>query len=517
MQTRLIRLFILLIVFITVLSFSPCLKNGFTEWDDQAYVIHNEMIRSLSLENIKNIFSISGVRGDIPFVKSLYHPLPFLTYAVEYHFFQFNPSVYHCTNIILHVLNTLLVFWMIFILTDNVIVAFITAIFFGVHPLRVESVAWIAERKDVLYSFFFLASLICYIYYMKKRAYNYYYLSLFMFLLSLFSKPMAVTLPFVLFLFDYFMERKFTVSNITARILYFLLSGIFIIIQGFIILLNRDPEARHYTFFYNICIASHGIIFYTGKLLIPVKLACIYPHPSGYILPPFFIASLFITPLLFLLIIFSRRYTKKVIFGSLFFLITLLPVSQLIPVPPGIAADRYTYIPSIGFSYIIAEGFYWLYNKYNKVLLLIILSLLICTLSFLTWNRCNVWSDNITLWSDTLRKYPDNFIPYYNRGCAYYGEEEYDRAIADFSKAIEMNPLYEKSYYNRANAYGRSGEYDKAISDYTQALKLNPDYKEAYYYRGISYARAGDHEKSRADIEKAKLLGYKVDEYKNKN
>ncbi len=513
MQTRPVKLSILLIIFITFISFSPCLKNGFTEWDDQEFVINNNMIKSLSIENIKSIFSIGGDKGDIPFVKSVYLPLTYLSYAVEYHFFQLNPAVYHTTNLILHILNSLLVFWLVLMLSRNVFIAFFTSIFFAIHPLRVESVVWICERKDVLYSFFFFASIISYVYYIKETSYKYYYISLIMFSLSLLSKPMGVSLPVLLCLFDYFMGRKVNKDIITDKILYFLLSVIFVIMTISLQILYNNPDSKHFTFFYNICIASYGIFFYTGKLLLPVRLACLYPHPSGYVLHPFFIVSLFLLPVLFFLIIFSIRYTKKVIFGSLFFFITWLPVSQLIPVPPGIAADRYTYIPSIGFFYIIAEGFYWLYNKYNKVVPVIILSLLILTLSFLTWNRCHVWSDSITLWSDTLNKYPDNFIPYFNRGCAYYSEEEYGRAIADFSKAIEMNPLYEKSYYNRANAYGRSGEYNKAISDYTEALKLNPDYKEAYYYRGITYYKIGEYDKSKADIKKAKILGYKVDEF----
>ena len=204
------------ILIATAIAYYPCLKNGFV-WDDEGYILKNYYIKNMSVDNLKTIMT-TPIMGN-------YHPLVIISYAWEYFFFKLNPAPYHIVNMIIHLLNCVLVFYFIMRLSNSIPVAFITGLLFGIHPLHVESVAWISERKDVLYAFFYVISLICYLSYLEKRPdYKYYFFALFFFLLSILSKPMAVTLPLVLFLMDYFRDRKIDYRAIIEKIPFFVLS-----------------------------------------------------------------------------------------------------------------------------------------------------------------------------------------------------------------------------------------------------------------------------------------------------
>ena len=226
-----ITLCLCLILLIVFGAFLPSLKNGFVNWDDDCYVLNSSSISSsISASNLKSIFTSFSVGH--------YQPLTILSYAFDYQLFKLNPYYYHLTNLILHLLNSLLVFYLIYLLSGNIGVSFITAILFGIHPLHVESVAWISERKDVLYSFFFLLSCIIYLYYLtKERNSKYYLLSLFLFLCSLLSKSMAVTLPLLLLLMDYYLKRKPNKELLLDKIPYFFLTAISCIIVFFGVIL----------------------------------------------------------------------------------------------------------------------------------------------------------------------------------------------------------------------------------------------------------------------------------------
>lgn len=181
---------VFLILVIVIVSFYPCLQNKFTNWDDDLYVTDNKTIQSAGPAKLKNIFTTLFIAH--------YQPVTVLSYALEYHFFKLDPFYYHLTNLILHLLNCLLVFWLIYLLSNSLLVAALTAVFFGIHPLQAESVAWISERKNLLYAFFYLGAMISYIYYLSRaKKLKYYIFCLSLFILSLLSKSAAVTLPLV--------------------------------------------------------------------------------------------------------------------------------------------------------------------------------------------------------------------------------------------------------------------------------------------------------------------------------
>ena len=497
---------LLIILTVTFISFYESLQNDFTNWDDNFYVTGNKNIRELSLENIKNIFAISETDRDEVFVKTLYTPLPVFSFALEYHFFGLNPRVYHTTNLIIHMLNCILVFCLIYLMVRNKLISFLVSLLFGIHPLHVESVAWISERKDLLYSFFFLISLTGYIYYLQTKNRIYYYISVVSFLLSLLGKPMGVTLPVLLIVYDYlYVRREITLKVLMEKIPYFILSFIFSIITFIVPVMDKSPEPPR-SLLHNIFIASYGLIFfYPFKLLIPCKLSAIYPHPPGKDLPWIFLISPVILFLFAVIIIPPLTYRKKILFALLFYVITILPAIQIFPIPPGIAADRYSYIPSLGLFYITASFINWYYH-YNmsvikKASIIILLVIVTFTLSFLTIERCKIWKNGMTLWNDTLKKYPIAEA-YYNRGMLYELQGDYLKALDDFTEAVKIYTLYDAAYNNRGNIYYKLGQYDRAIEDYNRALKIKPVAK-IYKNRGLSYSATGNYTRALEDYSKA--------------
>jgi len=491
-----------LILIITFAAFYPSLKNGFFKWDDDLYVTENPVIQNFSFNSVKQIFT--------SFFVGNYQPVTILSYLFEYRFFKLDPFGYHLMGLALHLCNCLLVFWLIYMLTRNIPVSFITAILFGIHPLHVESVAWVSERKDVLYALFFLSAAICYCYYLRERKIRgYYLLSLALFILALLSKAMAVTLPFVLLLIDYFNNRKADKRMFMDKIPFLILSFIFGAVA--VIAQHSSGAIRSESlvnFFNKIGIAGYSIIFYLHKILAPIKLSCFYLYSGIKDIFPL-LSSFAVFIILLTVVILSGKYTRKIIFGSAFFLITILPVLQFIPIGGTIVADRYAYVASLGIFYILAEGVFWLFTgkiKHSRLLQCIILAALIAmtsVLASLTWERCQAWRDGISLWNDVLSKYPNVATAYFSRGNAYKDQRNIQQATSDYNKAIEINPDYFEAYVNRGNAYKDQGNIQQAISDYTKAIAINPNYAEGYSNRGNVYKDQGSIQQAISDYSRA--------------
>jgi tetratricopeptide (TPR) repeat protein len=243
----------------------------------------------------------------------------------------------------------------------------------------------------------------------------------------------------------------------------------------------------------------YAVIFYLGKILLPAGLSCVYPYSgikdiSIYL---FSLAGCFAIPVL---MIRSAKYTKKVVFGILFFLVTLLPVLQFIPMGSTIAADRYAYMASVGFFYLIAEGIVWAYGKTAEknrrlgvALIIVLLILITGSLSVLTWNRCAVWKDDITLWGDVLSKYP-NALAYNRRGIYFAERKDYDRALGDFKKVLLYAPYDTDVYINLGNLYNAMGENNKAITTFKRGLKMGTEPAVSYFSLATTYLELGNNE-----------------------
>jgi protein O-mannosyl-transferase len=487
------------ILILTVIVYLPVFKAGFTNWDDQMYIYENRFIKQLSFEQIRKFFTGYFVGN--------YHPFTMLSIAMDFYFAKLNPIWYHIHNLLLHLLNTLLLFWFIRLITKKQFVALFVALLFGIHTMHVESVAWIAERKDVLYTFYFLLSAVFYVKYYSarienKKYFSFYILSLLFFICSLFSKGQAVTLPIVLLLTDYFLGRNFKkASACLDKIPFILLSLTF----GIIALYAQKsaaafPETPNYNLIETLVLATYNIAVYLAKLIMPLNLSTFYPLPDkiGGHLPVIYWLFVPVIFILFFAIIYWWKKNKPLVFGLLFFLANIVLVLQLIPVGGARIADRYVYIASIGIFIIIALGFDWLRERYqfsNKLIYRLILFVFVCWIGLLctlTLQRTKVWNNSLVLWTDVLHKFPGTQRALINRGNALFDLGRHQEAIKDYNIVLAKNPTDVAAYINRGRAKANIGDLQGAISDFTICTRLSPGDYLPYYNLGILYALTGN-------------------------
>jgi tetratricopeptide (TPR) repeat protein len=481
---------ILIILLLTFIAYLPSLKNDFTNWDDPNYVYNNPTIQKLNKKNTKILFTTPHMGN--------YHPLTMLSLAVDYSFGKLKPKTYHVTNLVLHLANTALVFIFIFLLLGKVEVSAICAALFGVHTLHVESVAWVSERKDVLYTLFFLASLIFYIKYIKEDKKEFYFFSILLFILSCLSKGMAVSLALVLPGIDYLLGRRiFDRKVLLEKVPFILLAIAFGFIAIYAQRLGPDTEGMpDYNFMNRLVFASYGLVQYFTKLIIPLNLSAFYPYPEKGSLPFIYQASPFIIliSIAALILISVKQNLTEIIFGIFFFLCTIFLVLQILPVGKAIMADRYAYIPSLGFFLIIGIA----YDKisgigpsYKKTAMLF-LGLYTGMILLFTYDRCKVWKDSFALWTDVIEKFNNVEIAYNNRGVTFASIKEYTKALDDYNKAIEINPKNAEAYNNKGVTLANLKEYKEALNNYNKAIAFRRNYQEAYYNRANAYISLED-------------------------
>jgi tetratricopeptide (TPR) repeat protein len=479
------------ILALTFIAFLPSLKNDFiSTWDDDQFVTVNLLIRQLSFSSIKAMFSTPVIGA--------YVPIPLLSFAIEYHFFGLDPLPYHISNLLLHLGCTILVFYFFRLLKFNNLYSALGALVFGIHPMHVESVAWITERKDLLYGLFYLCSMIFYILYIQKqkRRWRLISLSILFFILSLFSKIQAVVLPVSLLLIDYYLKRPFTFRLVFEKIPFFILSLLFGIAGVFILRkLGAIQIGQNYSFFQRIFFGLYALGSYFFKFFASVHLSAFYPVPASpkqswmlYFINPAFLL------LIAILVYISARHTRAIVFGILFFFFNVLFLLQIVGAGTTYLSDHYSYISYIGLLFIFAWGIREIVNKkkINRTILISALSIILIFFMTLTFNRCKIWANGLTLWTDVIEKYPGEApIAYYNRGVEYFKIKQPDKALDDYTSAIGIYPKYQEAYYDRAVVYTTLGQWDKAIADYSMTIEINPAYDSAYSNRGVLYAYLG--------------------------
>jgi tetratricopeptide (TPR) repeat protein len=470
-----------------------------------------------------------------------------------------SPRIYHLGNVLLHLLNTFAVFLLaraLFTLRREPRAAqmgLVAALFFGVHPLHVESVAWVVGRKDLLYGLFFLGSLVAYCKYLSSKAARYYVLSLAAFTLSLLSKGQAVTLPVILLAIDLVSGRLRGAAGkagaqaespaLLEKVPFFVLAIIFGIIaisaqqQG-----QAVGDVTAYPLAQRIAFASYGLVQYVWKLLLPLNLSAFYPYfiRPGEALPvPYWIYPLVVTAAVVILIRVSRQ-RPWIAFGLAFFLINLLLVLQLLPVGNAIMADRYAYLASFGFFLIVALLHRIWSARVRGVLPTVAIAAVAALLASITFARSQVWHDSNALWSDVIAKHPEAPIAWNNRGIYRKDTGDLAGAISDYSRALELDPRYSLAYTNRAVARQRLGDLegalqdldrsieleandsaahvnrgvvrirlgqpDRALADFTRAIELNPDNAAAYANRGTLRSNSGDYTAALSDLDRALYL-----------
>jgi len=481
------KVYIFLLALITALVFSNALQNNFTNWDDNYYVTENPHIRDLSISGVKNIFSV--------YVSSHYHPLTLLSLAVDYHFWALNPTAYIAHNIGLHILNVILIFVFFVLFTKNKLMAFVIALICAVHPMRVESVVWIAERKDVLYVFYYLLALVFYLKYLLSRQKKIFYLmAVLSALLALLSKATAASLPFVLLLFDYYYNRKDYKRFVLEKLPFFLLAFVFGLVA---IMAQSSSEPNSPPIFDRIFMFSYALTFYIVKFFAPLNLSPLLPFPDkiGAYLPIKYYLSFLIVPLIVFVFFKLRSFKNELVWAFLFFFFTLWMLLIKFPIGPAFLAERYTYLPYIGLTYGLVYLLFF-YGGYYKKITGVLLGLYIVFLSVSTIAQNRVWNNSLSLWTKVIEVNPNIEIAYYNRGVAYSKLGASSEAIADFDKVLLLNSEYKDAYNNRGYEKNKLGSYQESIPDFYKAIELNPQYDRAYNNLGAAYFGLGKNEEA---------------------
>jgi protein O-mannosyl-transferase len=506
MKKKYTYLIIIFLIAASLAAFGRIAGNDFINLDDIAYITENSNIKSgINPHSIKWAFT------DI--VVSNWVPLALISHMLDWSLFGADPSGHHIVNLLLHIGSVIFLFLFLSKTTNNIWPAAFAAALFALHPLRVESVAWAAERKDVLSMFFGTAALYAYAFYAESYRLSRYFLSLILFALSLLSKSMLVTLPFVFLLLDYWplgrWQKALTAPpgnrfRLMGRIIGEKVPFIFLtIIPGFITILAQSRTADYTPFPARVANTIVVYVLYLEKTFWPADLVLLSYSAGSFPLWQI-IASCIILGGITIAVIYFIKKAPFLCVGWFWYLGTLIPVSGLVPTY-ALIADHYTYLPSIGMAIMLSWGIQT-FIKSKETRMKIIFPgavVILAVLAVLTWRQCGYWKNSIVLWNHALQVTQDNPFAHMNRGIAYSKIGEHNLAIGDFNEAIRLKPDYILAYFNRGNAYISNGLPNPAIEDYNEAIRLKPDFILAYNNRALAYIKLGRHKPAIEDYSEA--------------
>lgn len=491
-----ICMFLVLASLVVYLKVANC---EFINYDDELYVTKNPHIQTgINLESIIWAFTTDTAAN--------WHPLTWLSHMLDFKLYGLNPMGHHWTNLQIHIVNSILLFlfleWISGAMWRS---AFVSALF-ALHPLHVESVAWVSERKDVLCAFFWILSMWAYVRYVRNPAKKRYALLLVFFSLGLMAKPMIVTLPFVLLLIDFWplerfrsliCEREIRVPKVILFLVWekiplFVLSAISSFIT-FIVQQHGGAVASIKSLSLKARIANAIVSYasYLGNMIWPLKLTMLYPIREWHIGQVVISGALIV--LLTALAVRTWRRHPYIAVGWFWYLGTLVPVIGLVQVGPQRMADRYTYIPLIGVFIIIAWGLSDISKKwrYQKVVLSIFSGAVLLFLMVCTWVQVGYWQNGIALFKHTIRLTQNNTIAVCALGEALDRHGKYDDAVRHYLKALKMNPNYAEAHYDLGVTLERQGNSDAAVRHYLEALRIKPGDARVHNNIGVIRANQG--------------------------
>lgn len=500
-------LFFSVIGIVTFLIYWPVTSCDFINYDDPVYfTVNPHVLAGLTVKNVAWAFTSSEAFN--------WHPLTWLSLMLDVSLFGKKAAGVHFVNLLFHVANAILLFWLLWRLTSSIWRCAVVAALFAWHPTHVESVAWVAERKDVLSTFFGFLALLFYVSYALRSEASrratapkptesriswlgspFYWAACFCFSLGLMSKPMLVTWPFVLLLLDYWPLNRWKTGHIgwllgekaPFVVLAVAASCVTFFVQKHtgavapVAVLPLDMRAGN---------AVVSYCRYLGKLFWPTDLAVFYPHPGYWPIEIVLLAIALLGATSMFLFIQRRRY-PMLLMGWLWFCVTLVPVIGLLQVGSQAMADRYAYIPSVGVFIMTVWGICELSNDWRfKVPLLSLMtagSLVGCLV--LTWYQVGYWQNSETLFRHAISVTKDNYIAYNNLGIALAGSGQAAAAEEEFRHAVQICPTYAEGHYNFGRSLLELGQTDAAISEFHEALRLKPDYGLAHYSLGSALGR----------------------------
>ena len=520
----------------TLLVFWQVRNFDFVNYDDDLYVYENQhILNGLTPDGIIWAFTTCYL--------GYWQPLTWLSLMLDCQLFGSDPGWMHLVNLFLHLANTLLLFAVLRKITGSLWPSAFVAAAFAIHPMHVESVAWIAERKDVLSTLFWLLTLAAYVSYVKRPSIFRYLISLVLFAIGLMAKPMLVTLPFVLLLLDYWPLNRFNSQPaktsgrqphkpapihdglaslyriIIEKIPFFVLSTVSSVITfltqhagGGIVDIKTIPLKDRVG---NACLSYAA---YMGKMFWPQNLAVHYPFNAvGSITLGQFVPYAFLLVGVSFLVLRFWRTRKYLLVGWFWFVGTLIPVIGLVQVGEQSLADRYTYIPYTGLFIIIAWGLpellsKWLYRSprcppcqrqhvaagrdvaAGKIAFGIAAAMVLTAMGIGTYRQAGYWKNSSALFTHAIEVTQNNYIAHEHLAQELYKQGNPALAIEHYKKALEINPYYAESHNNRGIVYSKLGRWQEAIKDFSQAIKIKPDYADAHYNRGNAYLNLGRHQ-----------------------
>jgi protein O-mannosyl-transferase len=518
----------LVVVVITGIIFSGVTKLGWTNWDDDEYVYENEMVMN---GDYKAIFKTP--------VNNNYNPLPVAMMAWEWKQVAGEKDLvqkaglYHINNLWMHLLCTFLVFWLMTMLGLKPWWAAAAALLFGIHPMRVESVAWITERKDVMFGLFYVGALITYLKFIDTKKWFWIGITAVLFTLSLFSKIQAVSLPLSMLAIDWYRGRKWDMRVLLEKVPFFIGAAIvgYIGVRFLAAGATLDVD-QTFSLTGRVPLGLTAYAVYVIKSIIPYETCTFYPYPKEldwmYYLGT--VGAVAMIGGAFLL----RKISRETTFGLAFFTVNIMFLLQILGAGSAFMADRFSYVAYIGLFFAMAMVAQRVAENRKSLMPVVVgaLGLLLLASAALSWRYIPAWENSDTLWSDVIQKYPRKVVlAYVNRGqylrrdsqkphegetdAAYQlrRKKQVDQAFEDFNTGVQLQPKYHLSYLNRGNIYFDRAQNDEAIADYTKVIELfspldsngriDGAIPSAFSNRGAIYSRKGMHDKALADFKVA--------------
>jgi predicted negative regulator of RcsB-dependent stress response len=558
----------IIIIALTVLVYAVSLSNSFV-WDDYSIIVKNNFIKSWDnlpvlftpryLSNPLDMYFKLGLHGKDVLIGSgecSYRPIVTITYFIDYSLWRLRPFGYHLTNIIIHLINALLIYFLVNLLSRNRHVALFSGIFFALHPVNAEAVNAVAFREELLMLLFYISSFVTFVKYRIEKKCFFLFVSLCLFFLALFSKEMAITLPLIIFAYDFYFSCDLKFKSVLKRMFqysgYYLVTAFYlwvyflIMYPTFIKGITRLSDS----WYVNILSMSKIVASYICHLVMPFKVGLAWPTRNSLVISsvfePVFILYLAVIAGYFLLIIFTRRRDRIVSFGLLWFIICLIPVLDIIPLSNKFAF-RYLYLPSVGFCMFFSMVIYKLsqisksfFKTDSRKLAKDLIIVVILLYSVFTFAQNLQWRNNLILWSFVKDRYQHSPSPRFNLANAlmkighldeaiselkiaidlqnhrlkkakyykllarcYILENRFPEAIQALSEAIRLYPRYIEPYMMLGRVYGLIGEYDKAILSLNRAKELESESPIIYYNLGVVYSKLGDYNKAIENFNKA--------------
>jgi len=501
MKNKSVKRDCIIIIALTVLIFLNTSGNDFV-YDDLEAIVNNPSIRDTG--NIPLFFTNPGrtaVTSEL--LQNVYRPLLMTTFALNYAAGGLDVAGYHLVSISLHAANAVLLYLLILAMAGTglnagggnaQLASLLISLFFAVHPVNTEAVNYIWQRSELMASFFYLVTLLCMVNYMRGGKALLYAAAVVSFVMALLTKEMAVTVPVVLLLFDWYFISSFKkdvfMRNLKRYYLPFIvLAVVYACFRLFSYRILRESgtgggSAGWGAFKYFIT-QARVIIQYLRLMVFPRGLSVHHDVPlSSSLSDPTFLASGAVILLMIAGAVMMRKKLRTYSFFILWFFIMLIPTSSVIPLYPVIMNEHRIYLAGAGLVAVFV-----LASTKKSTLLLMAVLLVLC--ASLTVKRNSEWKDSFTLWSAVAREYPDNYMAYFNLGVAHVASEQYDKGIEYYRKAVSIKPDYAEAYYNLGVAYGGLGKYDDALDSYKQAIGIKPDYGAAYCNLGGTYVWLG--------------------------